>query len=78
MSRSEAALERIKRMDSVTITAADVAPVLGSDQQTIRLQAHKDPQKLGFPVSVAGRRVKIYRIPFIQFAETLQRAAQTN
>lgn len=77
MSKSEAALERIKQMDRATITADDIAPVLGSDPQYIRMQAHTDKSGLGFPVTIVGRRVKIWRVPFIQFAEALHGASQT-
>lgn len=69
MSKSVEALERIKQMDQVTITAELAAPVIGSDPNTIRLQARQAPEKLGFPVICVGSRVKIPRIPFIWFVE---------
>lgn len=49
------------------LTAAQIAPILGTDPNLIRYQAHNAPQKLGFPVVVIGTRVKIPRIPFLKF-----------
>lgn len=62
-------LEEIKRMDSVMITPAIAAPVIGCDPQLIRLQARERPELLGFPVVVVGTRTKIPRIPFIRYIE---------
>lgn len=53
--------------DEVFLTPAEVAPVLGSDPQTIRVAAQSRPELLGFPVTVIGNRVKIPRIPFLRF-----------
>lgn len=49
------------------LTAVDVSNVLGASPNTIRRQAHDDPDLLGFPVSVRGCMVRIPRIPFIRF-----------
>jgi hypothetical protein len=57
----------LERMACLTITPAIAASVLNQDPHSIRLQAHCDPKMLGYPVIVTGRRVKIPRIPFIQF-----------
>lgn len=57
----------LENMDSPTLTPAVVAEVLGQDPQSIRDQAHYDPKMLGYPVIVTGRRVRIPRVPFIQF-----------
>ena len=65
-------LEQIKASDKIWLTAADIAPVLQCDPNLIRWQAHNDPAKLGFPVSVLKTRVKISRKSFLQFmGETL-------
>lgn len=64
-------LEALKKRDDIFIYAKDVAPILGSDQQDIRGQARERPDLLGFPVSVIGKIVKIPRLPFIQFCESL-------
>lgn len=58
-------LSEIKASDKPFLLAQDVAPVLGSNPQTVRLSA-----KLGvlkFPYTYTGNRLKIPRIPFLQF-----------
>lgn len=55
------------RADREWFTAAEVSGVLGADPQTIRITARQRPELLGFPVIVAGNRVKIPRIPFLRF-----------
>lgn len=62
-------LEQIKSLDSVMITPAQAAEVLGSDPQWIRIAAREKPHLLGFPVTVIGNRVKIPRLPFVKFME---------
>lgn len=60
-------IEKIKAMDTATITPAQAAEVLSCNPQYIRMQAREDPSKLGFPVVCIGRRTKIPRLPFIAF-----------
>lgn len=60
-------IKRIQAMDTPTITPAIAAEALGCDPQYIRLQAHADPSKLGFPVVCIGKRTKIPRMPFLAF-----------
>lgn len=60
-------LAEIRQSDAALLTASDVAEVLESDPQDIRLQAKEDPSKLGFPVCVIGSRVKIPRRAFLAF-----------
>jgi hypothetical protein len=48
-------------------TPADIGPVLGSDPQTIRVTARQQPERLGFPFTFSGSRMKIPRIPFLRF-----------
>ena len=62
-------LTEIRDSKALFLTAAEVAPVLGCDPQSIRVQAHADPRKLGFPTIVVGRRVYIPRQGFIAFIE---------
>ena len=61
----------IKEMDKLFVNSEDVAPVLECNPNDIRGQARDRPDLLGFPVTVYGSRVKIPRLPFIQFIETL-------
>lgn len=60
-------LAEIKQSPALVLTAADIAPVLGCDPDKIRTQARSKPELLGFPVSVAGSRVRIPRKPFLAF-----------
>lgn len=62
-------LTEIKCADKEILTPADVAPVLGCDPHSIRVQAQTDASMLGFPVIVIGRRVKIPRRAFLLFLE---------
>lgn len=59
-------MDEIRRSNQVFLTADEVAPVIGCNPQAIRVQAHADPLKLGFPVVVIGRRVRIPRAGFIE------------
>ena len=58
-------LTDIERIPKDLLTIDDIAEYLGSDPQDIRNQAHLDPVKLGFPVVVAGKRVKIPKDGFV-------------
>ena len=49
------------------LSPADIAEVLHCDPQYIRAQAQADPSKLGYPVIVINRRVRIPRIPFLRY-----------
>lgn len=60
-------IEKIKAMDTATITPAVAAEALNCNPQYIRMQAHIDASKLGFPVICIGNRTKIPRIPFLDF-----------
>ena len=60
-------LDQIEAMTADVLTPAQVASVLHLDQDTIRGQAREAPWLLGFPVVLAGNRVKIPRLPFLRF-----------
>lgn len=60
-------LADVERMDALTLTPAQVGSVLKADPQAIRILAKQDPKRLGFPVICVGNRVKIPRLPFLQF-----------
>ena len=66
-------LTDIKTLDRDWLNVAEVADILGADQQGIRIAARENPQGLGFPVILLGRngrRVKVPKQPFIRFMET--------
>lgn len=60
-------LEQVAQINKEMLTCADVAPLLGYDANSLRLQAREDPTLLGFPVVVAGTRVQIPKEGFIHF-----------
>lgn len=60
-------LQEIENLDRDILIPADIAEVLECDPQFIRIAARRNPEQLGFPVSVVGKRTKIPRIPFIRF-----------
>lgn len=69
MTKALEALNEIKALEDVTITAEQAAPVLGCNAHSIRLQVAEDPKMLGFAVCQIGGRLRIPRIPFIRFME---------
>lgn len=64
-------LNEIKASDKVMLTPADVAEALGVDAQGIRVMAHEQPERLGFPVVVCGRNGRAVRIPRLAFLKFL-------
>jgi len=60
-------LQDIERIESEVLTCQQVAPILKANPATIHGQAVERPELLGFPVIVAGRRVKIPKQAFIKF-----------
>lgn len=62
-------LTELEGLDTLMITPVQAAQVLGMDPAAIRWQAKDSPGKLGFPVIVAKTRVKIPRVPFINYVK---------
>lgn len=60
-------LEEIKRSDKPFLTPGDIAPVLRSDPQTIRVTARVAPERVGYPFTFSGNRMKIPRLGFLKF-----------
>lgn len=60
-------LTEVERMDVATLTPAQVASVLHSEPQLIRVAARQRPELLGFDVIIVGNRVKIPREAFVAF-----------
>jgi hypothetical protein len=60
-------LKDIEAIPKDFLTPADVAGYLGCNPNSIRVQAHQDKSQLGFPVIVAGTRIKIPKTAFIHF-----------
>lgn len=64
-------LKEIMESDKPMLIPADIAPVLGCDPHAIRVAAKTKPELLQFPVIVIGSRVKIPRLPFIEYMTRL-------
>jgi hypothetical protein len=47
------------------LTPYDIAPVLGSDPATIRTTARDYPERVQYPFTFSGSRMKIPRLGFI-------------
>lgn len=62
-------IEELKNMEINMLTPAQAAEVLGVSAQSIRVCARQRPDLLGFPVMVYGSRVKVPRLPLIDFLE---------
>ena len=68
-ARRAAALESIRSMRDTMITPEMASEVIGCDPQYIRLSARRDPEALGFPVTVTGSRTHIPRASFLRYVE---------
>lgn len=62
-------LDEIKTSEKTMLTPADIAEVLQTDPQDIRIAAKVHPERLGFNVAVIGTRVKVPRLAFIKWME---------
>jgi hypothetical protein len=62
-------LDEIRNSTKEVLTPADIADVLNADPQDIRVQAKRNPERLGFNVAVIGTRVKVPRLAFIRWME---------
>lgn len=58
--------ELAQKTDREWFTVTEVSGVLNQDPQHLRILARQQPERLGFPVIVAGTRVRIPRIPFLR------------
>lgn len=62
-------VEEMKELPKDYLTPKDVAGCLGCTAYAINQQAAANAGKLGFPVIMVGKRVKIPRKAFIRFME---------
>lgn len=60
-------LQEIKNTEKTMLLPAEVAPILGCDAHSIRVQAREFPEALGFPVICVGNRTLIPRKPFLAY-----------
>lgn len=62
-------MNEIKRSAKEMLSPADISEVLGSDQETIRVTAKRYPERIGFPFTFIGNRMKVPRVGFIRWME---------
>lgn len=67
MDKAAQAIEKLKASKSILVNVEDIAPIIDCHPQSIRMQAKDAPQLLGFRVIVHGSRVRIPRLPFLDF-----------
>ena len=60
-------VELLKMLSSPFLTPEEVAQVLKCDAHSLRVAARQRPELLGFPVNIMGHRVRIPRVPFLNF-----------
>ncbi len=60
-------IENIAASDKEVLTPAEIAPLLRTTDQSIRVCARQRPDLLGFPTIIMGSRVRIPRKPFLEF-----------
>ena len=58
-------IQEIKKSNQTFLLPKDIADVMGSTPQDIRVAARAGA--LGFPVTFIGNRTKIPRIPFLRY-----------
>lgn len=68
-------LDDVKAIPREYLIPREVAAVLGTDGQSIRVWARQCPEGLGFPTVCVGNRVKIPKAGFIAYMEGRNDAA---
>lgn len=64
-------LKEIEKSDKDTLAPSDISTILKCHPYSINVQAKQDiiqgVNSLGFPITIVGTRVRIPRIPFLEF-----------
>ena len=60
-------VEDIRKMDKDFLTPLEVSAVLGSNPQDVRDVAKLCPERIGYPFTFTGNRMKIPRIGFLNW-----------
>lgn len=60
-------LDDVRAIEREYLLPREVAEVLGTDGQSIRVTARQAPERLGFPTICVGHRVKIPKRAFIDY-----------
>lgn len=67
ITNNQKSIQAIMNTDKEFLSPADIAPILGSDPQTIRDTARQRPELLGFEFTFVGNRMKIPRTSFLRW-----------
>lgn len=62
-------LEELKNDPREFVNSADIAKIVRVDPYALTLTARENPEKLGFPCMVVGKRVRFPRRAFIKWVE---------
>lgn len=62
-------IDEIRATDKTMLSPNDIAEVLGSNPHTISMTARMAPERVGYPFTFTGNRMKIPRIGFINWME---------
>ena len=65
--KKRAQLDALHKKPGSWLFAADVASLIESNPQWIRIKGHR--QELPYPIDIVGNRVKIYKKAFLAWAE---------
>lgn len=59
--------QEIRASDREFLNSADIAPLIGCDPYALTIAAREQPELLGFPATVIGKRVRFPRRAFLRF-----------
>lgn len=62
-------LQEVEAIPKAMLLVADVAPFLSCNPESLRVQARREPDALGFPVVVIGNRVLIPKDGFVHYCK---------
>lgn len=62
-------ITEMRKSTKLMLTPADIAPILGCDQNTIRQSAKQRPDGIRFPFTFIGNRMKIPREGFLKWID---------
>lgn len=68
----------LEAMQTDFFTSDEIAAYIGCSPHGIRVQAQDNPDKLGFPVTVIGSRVRIPKMGFLFWLDHGKMTGQTN
>ena len=61
-------IDELRNSEKMFLTACDIAPIIGTSPQALRITARRCPERLGFPaICPTEHSVKFPRKPFLAF-----------